>query len=207
MRHGRRGRDLGNIPWVPIAAVVGVIAVVIIAVMFFLGGGSVSAAGGSPSPGSSSAAPQTTLLSNKGVASITVKETPAPTIPVSGVWISVDYMGGYKGTYGMPSDPQKVEDSGARLYEVVNAAGTVQANLSKKDSSTKHALTVSIYKDGQLLNSGTTSDSYGKVSITANVGGSTAQTTSATVNPTKTAVTATVKTTTAVTVKTTTKSS
>jgi len=178
MRHGRRRG--GDTPWVTIAAIVGIIAVVIIALVFFLGGSPGQTAASPSSGSSSSAAPQTTLLANKGVASITVKETTAPTVPVSGVWVLVDYMGSYKGSYGMTSDLQKMEDSGSRLYEVVNATGLVQANLSKKDSSTKHALTVGIYRNGKLLKSGTTSESYGKVSISTSVGGSVAQNSSAT---------------------------
>jgi len=117
--------------------------------------------------GTSSAAEPSGPLTNTGVASIKIKETTAPTVPVSGVWVIINYIGSYKGTYGMSSDLQKVEDSGSRLYEVVNATGTVQADVEKKDSSTKHELSVAIYKDGTLLKSGVTKESYGKVSVSA----------------------------------------
>lgn len=109
-------------------------------------------------------------LSNTGVASITVKETTAPTVPVSGVWVLISYIGSYKGTYGMSSDLQKVDSSGSRLFEVVNATGTVQADIEKKDSSIKHELSVAIYKDGTLLKSDATKESYGKVSVSADTG-------------------------------------
>ncbi|MDD1690978.1 MAG: hypothetical protein LUQ66_09990 [Methanoregula sp.] len=164
MRQGRRRRDLGDTPWITIAAIVGVIAVVILALVFFLGGGSDQSSTTSPSV-SSSAALQTTKLSNQGVASITVKTTTAPTVPVSGVWIMVDYIGSYKGSYGMPSNLQKVEQSGIRLFEVVNATGTVQATFAKKDSSAKHDLSVTIYKDGKAVKVGDNSSAYGIVSI------------------------------------------
>lgn len=138
-----------------------------------------SPAEGEPSPSGepgatetpSGSSPSTTPsgpLSNTGVASITIKETTAPTVPVSGVWIMISYIGSFKGTYGMSSDLQKVDSSGSRLYEVVNATGTVQADFEKKDSSTKHELSVAIYKDGTLLKSDATKDSYGKVSVSAN---------------------------------------
>ena len=166
MRHGRRrGMDLGNLPWLPIAAVIGVIAVVVIALFFFLGGGFGGAAPSGVSSGSSSVAPQTTLLSNKGVASITVKETTAPAVPATGTWILVEYIGSYSGSYGMPSDIQKTENSGMRLYEVVNATGTVKAMFQKKDSSTNHDLSVTIYKDGQAVKIAKNSSSYGIVNI------------------------------------------
>ena len=48
----------------------------------------------------------------------------------------------------MPSDLQTRTDSGARYYEVVNATGQVTAVFEKKDNSTKHDLTVEIYKNG-----------------------------------------------------------
>jgi len=164
MRHGRRrGRNLGDLPWLPIAAVIGVIVVVIIALIVFLGGSGGEVSG--TTSGSTSAAPQTTQLSNQGVASITVKETTAPTVPVTGVWIMVDYIGGYKGTYGMPSDLQKAENSGTRLYEVVNATGTVKASFQKKDSSTKHDLAVTIYKDGKAVKIAKNTSAYGIVNI------------------------------------------
>jgi hypothetical protein len=79
-------------------------------------------------------------------------------------------MGGYKGTYGMASDLQTVEDSGSRLYEVVNATGLIKATLEKKDSSAKRELVVGIYKDGKLLKDGKTALSYGKVTVSADVG-------------------------------------
>lgn len=146
-----------------------------------------SQSGESQSGGSS--APSSISLTNQGVTSITVKETTAPTVPVSGVWIMIDYIGGYKGSYGMSSDLQKVESSGSRLFEVVNATGTVQAAIEKKDSSTKHELTVSIYKDGKLLKSGATKESYGKVSISADAGGSAASAAVSTTTAAKTTVT------------------
>jgi hypothetical protein len=165
MRHGRRrGMDLSGLPWLPIAAIIGVVAVVIIALVFFLGGSPGGDASGTPS-GSTSAAPQTTQLSNQGVASITVKETTAPTVPVTGVWVMVDYIGGYKGTYGMPSDLQKAENSGMRVYEVVNATGTVKASFQKKDSSTKHDLEVTIYQNGKAVKIAKNSSAYGIVNI------------------------------------------
>jgi len=120
--------------------------------------------------GSSGSTTSSGPLSNTGVASITVRETTAPTVPVSGVWVMISYIGSYKGTYGMSSDLQKVESSGSRLFEVVNATGTVQADFEKKDSSTKHELSVAIYKDGTLLKSDATNESYGKVSVSADTG-------------------------------------
>lgn len=166
MRHGRRrGMDLGNLPWLPIAAVIGVVAVVIIAALFFFGGGS----GGESSPTapsvSSTPASQTPVQVTPGVASITIRETTAPTVPVTGTWVMVEYIGSFEGSYGMPPALQKTQNSGMRLYEVVNATGSVKAQFQKKDSSTKHDLTVTIYENGKAVKFAKNSSAYGIVSI------------------------------------------
>jgi hypothetical protein len=69
----------------------------------------------------------------------------------------------------MPSDLQTAIDSGDRYYEVVNATGQVTAAFQKQDSSTKHALTVNIYRNGAVLATGKTSDAFGKVTVSADV--------------------------------------
>lgn len=172
MRHGRR-RDLGDTPWVTIAAIVGVIAVVAIAAVFFLGGGfGSSSSGSSPgttttssSSGSSGVAPATTLLTNKGVASITVKETTPVSVPVTGMFVEVDYLGSFAGTYGTNSSLQKIQNSGNRVYAIDDANATVTAKFQKMDSSTRHEMVVQIWKDGKAVKYGKNSSAYGIVSL------------------------------------------
>jgi len=167
MRHGRR-RDLGDTPWVTIAAVVGVIAVVIIALVFFLGGSSGQSgqtSGVTTSSGSSSAAPQTTLLSNKGVASITVKETIPVSVPATGVFVEVNYLGSYSGTYGTNNSVQKEQNSGDHLYTIEDTNSTVVAKFQKQDRSTSHDLTVQIWKDGKAVKFAKNGSAYGIVSV------------------------------------------
>ena len=60
-----------------------------------------------------------------------------------------------------------VQSSGDRYFEIVNANGSIQASFQKLDSSTKHALTVEIYKGGKLLTQGSVSTSYGTVTLSA----------------------------------------
>lgn len=162
MRHGKR--DLGDTPWVTIAAIVGVIAVVIIALVFFLGGGSQVIPGITPS-GSSSAAPQTTRLSNQGVASITVKETTRVSVPVTGTYVEVNYLGSFSGTYGAEGVMEKAQDSGNRLYTIENANGTISARFQKMDRSANHDLTVQIWKDGKAVKFANNSSAYGIVNV------------------------------------------
>lgn len=88
-------------------------------------------------------------------------------IPTTGIFVYVDYLGSFSGSYGVPVNLQPVQDSGERLYPVDAVNGTVSAGFAKLDDST-HTLTVKIYESGSLLNSGTTSSPHGMVNITAN---------------------------------------
>jgi hypothetical protein len=166
MRHGRR-RDLGDTRWVAIAAIVGVIAVVAIAAVFFLGWGFGSSSG-SPEAGGSSGSgvsPSTTLLTNKGIESITVKETTQVQVPSEGMFVEVEYLGSFSGTYGSASDLQKAQDSGNKLYAIEDVNSTITARFQKMDSSAKHEMTIQIWKDGKAVKYGRNSSAYGIVSL------------------------------------------
>lgn len=166
MRHGRRQRGLGDLPWVTIAAIVGVIAVAGIALFFFMGSGSGSAPGSSSSSGGSSAPSSTAALTNTGVSKIVVKETTQPVIPSTGTYVQVTYLGSYSGSYGPTGALIKMRDSGSRVYAIDNPNGTaVIAKFQKQDSSTKHDLNVQIWKDGKAVKYGTNSSPYGIVSL------------------------------------------
>ena len=118
----------------------------------------------------------------------------------------------------MPSDLQTVQSSGDRYFEIVNATGSIQASFQKLDSSTKHAMTVEIYKDGKLLTQGSVSLSYGTVTLSADAttgvakpaqtsGGTSAGIAAGTVRSGNVTAGATTAMTTAAVIKTTTKTS
>lgn len=92
-------------------------------------------------------------------------EKPVGIVPTDGISVHINYLGGWKGSYGMPSALQLVTKSGDQFYLVENATGTVQASFEKLDGSTKHALLVEIYKNGNLLTSGNTSAGFGKITL------------------------------------------
>jgi hypothetical protein len=198
---------------VAVIVIIAVLAIGALVVLPMLSSGGSDTSGSSGSSGSSggsllggSSGGTSGTLTNTGVGSITVKETTAPTVPVTGVWVLMDYVGSYSGKYGMTSDLQTLDSSGNRLFEIVNASGTIQVTAEKKDSSTKHELSAAIYKDGKLLKSGSTKDSYGKVSISADTGispVSTETTTAAAGNTTTVKTTVTTKITTKATTKST----
>ena len=99
--------------------------------------------------------------------SIVVPTVTPVVIPTTGVFVYVDYLGSFSGSYGAPVNLLPVQDSGERLYPVDALNGTVSAGFAKLDGS-DHPITVRIYANSRLLNSGTSSSPFGKVNITAN---------------------------------------
>jgi hypothetical protein len=164
----RRQRDLFDQPWVPIAAVIGVIAVIVIAVFFFMGIGGPS--GQPAASGSSSAAAGSNLpagaLSSTTINPAAIVTQAAVTVPAEGTYVKVSYIGSFSGTYGGNGEILNATDSGNRVYEITNANGTLSAAFRKTDSSTRsHDLTVEIWKNGKVLKFGTNSSPYGQVSV------------------------------------------
>lgn len=164
---------------------------------------------GTPTPASTSSA----ILPS---GTIVIKETQAPAIPGTGVYVHVNYLGGFKGSYGIPDTITTVPgNSGDRVWEVENATNsTVQATFEKLDGSS-HELLVEIYKDGKILTTGTTTVGHGSVTLSVDTvtgkaaapvtsgGGSTVKTTIAVTTTTTAAVRTTTPATNTTTVKTT----
>jgi DNA-directed RNA polymerase subunit RPC12/RpoP len=105
----------------------------------------------------------TVLLS--GTLVVPVETTP-PAIPATGVYVHVNYIGSWKGTYGLSGNTLSMTNSGDRVLEVVNATGTVKARFEKLDGS-KHGLLVEIYKNGAILTTGSTTAANGFVALSA----------------------------------------
>jgi len=98
----------------------------------------------------------------------TIKPTVQVTIPVTGVFVKVSYVGAFNGTYGMMGTMQQVKSSGDRLYEITNATGNVTATFYKQDDS-KYDITVELFKNGVSLTSAKNSTPFGNVSIYYNI--------------------------------------
>ena len=127
--------------------------------------------GGATTPsGSGDVTPATTSSTVKPSGTIVIKETPAPVIPPTGVYVHINYLGGFKGSYGIPDMITTVPgNSGDRVWEVENATNsTVQATFEKLDGSS-HELLVEIYKDGKALTSGTTTVGHGSVALSVDM--------------------------------------
>ncbi|WP_321507026.1 zinc ribbon domain-containing protein [uncultured Methanoregula sp.] len=165
-----------------IVAVVIILAVIAAGVlvvypMISAGGFLSSSSSGTAGTNSSSASPapvtttpqgQTTSSSQTTWTPVSVETTQAA-IPPTGVQLHISYLGGYKGTYGLPAGLQSVRGSGDKVYLIENATGAIKADIEKTDGSTRHDLVVEIYKDGKLLTKGSTNAGFGKVSLAVDV--------------------------------------
>lgn len=161
----RRRKDPFEKPWVIIAAVVGIVTVIAFGLIFFLGGTS-------PSPGESVPA-ITTSATSSAQQTLAAGESPSVirtqvpvTIPAQGVFVRVNYIGGFTGRYGTEGNMTTTRNSGNRFFAIENATGTVSATFQKEDASTRHEIVVEIYRDGKSQIAAKNSSSYGIASVT-----------------------------------------
>jgi hypothetical protein len=174
------GHKVREIPWLLIATIGGISAVILIAVLFFSG----YIVAPPQEPGSGVPTPVKTVVTTLKPVSTAVTSTPTGTTPIttpvvsdtatvavpsSGIYVKVDYIGAFSGTYTVNGVKYPVRSSGSRMFLLQDATGTVTAAFQKEDGTTKHSLTVGIYKDGKLLRSDSVSSAYGQVSVAADV--------------------------------------
>jgi hypothetical protein len=148
-----------------IGAIIAILVIIVVGVVFVYP--MLTSGESTPTPGTTVAPTPTTTSSGPHVqvsgTFVVPTETPAPDIPPTGVQVHVNYIGGFKGTYGLPAMLATVPgNSGDRVWEVENATGTVTASFEKTDGSS-HELLVEIYKNGVPLTKGTTTIGHGTV--------------------------------------------
>jgi hypothetical protein len=154
-------------PWVTIAMIVGILAVVVIALVFFMGSGNTSdqSLPVKTTPTPSGAGTQATLSGTTGPPQMTIKVPTTASIPATGVYVKVSYLGGFSGMYGVNGVMQNVRNSGDKVYEITNATGNVSAIFKKEDGSTTHEILVELWKNGKSLTSAKNSTPFGTASI------------------------------------------
>jgi hypothetical protein len=121
--------------------------------------------GGSAVPNTSIS--PTPVVTTHTSSDITIRPTPAVTVPPEGVYVHINYLGGWKGSYGIPSDLKTVTNSGDRYYPVENATGIIEASFEKLDGSVKQTLIVEILRNGRILTAGNTTAAFGKIVLSA----------------------------------------
>jgi hypothetical protein len=151
-----------------IILIAAVAVLVVLPKMGFLG--SHSSSGSAIVTATTTSIPVATQASGSSSGTPVVMATPTPPgIPATGVAVSVSYIGGFTGSYSNSGVTTNETSSGAQMYPIANATGLVTAVFQKTDDTSTHALTVSIYKNGNQLASNSTSASYGKVTVTSTV--------------------------------------
>jgi hypothetical protein len=93
---------------------------------------------------------------------------PASSVPQSGVWIVIEYPGNYTASFGTAGRMRELSGSGNQLYQVPAKNEIVDASVQKGDNSGT-VLTVSVYNDGKLVKSGTTTSPHATVEVHADL--------------------------------------
>lgn len=111
-------------------------------------------------------------------AALTIIQPPTPTstpqipIPQTGVWVRVEYpenAGNYIGYVG-PAGRQIAVNATGLWTKQIPAAQTDMLDISvKKQSGTGDRLTINVYNNGELVNSGTTTVPFGTVELHFNL--------------------------------------
>jgi len=101
---------------------------------------------------------------------VTVMETVASgtLIPQTGVWVWIEYPGNYTATFGTAGRLREISGSGNQFYQVPAKDEIVDATVEKLDDSGT-VLTVSIYNEGHMADSGKTTNPHGTVDIHADL--------------------------------------
>jgi hypothetical protein len=151
-------------------AIIAVVAILIIAAAVLISFGKNGGTGPVPSAVTTTKPMTTTsaqVQQTLDPASIVVPTTVA--ISNEGIFIRVQYLGSYTGSYHADGEDHKIWNSGDRLYPIENANQTLSIFVQKTDRSARQPLTVEVWKNGALIKTGSTSDLFGQVNITAAV--------------------------------------
>ena len=82
--------------------------------------------------------------------------------------VQINSSGIWAGSYGAVGEIHRVDGTGSQVYTITDSGGNVMAEFQKHDGSSEQ-LTVSIIKNGQVIETDNTTAAYGTVSITTQV--------------------------------------
>ena len=163
-----------------IAAVVVVIVVIALVAGAYLFVPSLFGKGGATLPPVTSAtttvvtAVPTPVPTTVATPAVTIPVTTAPTavpevaVPQTGVWVRVKYDGSFNGTAGAPERTRAITGTGDHFYQLAAKDEMVFVTIEKQDN-TGRKLTVEVYSDGKLIQSGSVNAPMGTVSINADL--------------------------------------
>jgi len=89
---------------------------------------------------------------------------PQVIIPTTGVWVRVIYSGNFTGTVGTTGTMRQVTGSVDQFYQIPTIDGIVEALIQKLDGS-GNVLTTEVYKNGQLVKSGSITAPRGTIDL------------------------------------------
>jgi len=92
------------------------------------------------------------------------QETLAGIPQLSGVWVRIEYTGNYTASYGTSGRMKEITGTGDQYYQIPAKNEIVDAVVQKLDES-GNLLRVSIYNDGKVAESGSTSSPHGTAEI------------------------------------------
>lgn len=90
--------------------------------------------------------------------------TPSSSSSASGTQVQVIYSGSWTGSYGDISGQQSIDGSGSKTIDMPGSPDIVSIVFQKKDGRSG-TLTANIIKDGQVVESKSTSAAYGVVTV------------------------------------------
>jgi hypothetical protein len=165
-----------------VAAVVVVIVVIGLAAGAYLFAPSLFGKGGTPLPPVTPASTTIVTLVPTPAPTAAIPVTPAATAPViatptrapqviipqTGVWVQVKYEGSFTGTAGAPGRFRDISDTGDHVYQLPVKDEIITATIQKQDNSGRK-LTVEIYSEGKLIQSGSVSAPKGNVILSADL--------------------------------------
>jgi hypothetical protein len=94
----------------------------------------------------------------------TVSQTPATSVPQTGVWVEIIYDQTYTGSVGLPGDQVQVSDTGDHYYRIPTENGVVAVSVQKNDGSADE-LKVNLFNNGVLVKTDSTTIPYGNVDM------------------------------------------
>ncbi|MDD1687854.1 hypothetical protein [Methanoregula sp.] len=85
-----------------------------------------------------------------------------------GISLKIQYSGPWSGSYDMVDSKQAVEGTGEKIFTVENVEDSVTANIKKEDTSSNN-LVVELYRNGEMIATGHTTEPGGQVTVSGSI--------------------------------------